>query len=493
MKKSLLALLAISCLIFVGLTTADDYTKESFESKLNSLEDQAKIVELFKDYIENSSDMDLVRAIQSQWEANDAEGVRSFMKELHEKNPTSATFAYLYGRVVESPVEQVKLGRKAIEQSMLWPYGYRLVTATYMQNLFEAGPEDEYVAELKAMLPEDEKDFATLIQLEPEEDYPLQFNLSYQKYIKDTDGALATLDKAKEMGARWASPIQYGTIYAMQGNFDKALSTITEFIDAQGVSPDERQQYIDYYYRNGLVGAGAHDAAIDYFKAKSDFATNDEAQYDVACLYAIKGEKDNAFAALTGAISAGFDKVENAKNDGDLAVLTDDPRWETAIADIQKNWDNGKPKRKAEALAAKVSEPAPDWSLEDKDGNIVKLADLRGSVLVLDFWATWCGPCRMAMPVIDKFVKEGAKDGVKVYSINVWERTPGKAMPLKFMQDNNYAMTLLYGDKDLTTAYGIQGIPFICVIDKDGNIAYKESGYSEKLGENLVWWTESLL
>lgn len=493
MKKSLFVLLAISCLIFIGLSSADDYTKESFEAKFNTLQDQGQIVDLCKEYIANSSDIDLVRGIQSQWESIDPEGVITYMRELYDANPNSAKFAYLLGRVVKSPIEQVKLGRKAIEQSMLWPYGYRLVTATYMQNLFSVGPDDEYVAELKEMLPADEKYFATLVELEPDADYPLQFNLAYQKYVKNTEGALQTLDKAKEMGARWAVPTEYANVYAIKGDFAKALSTITDFVDAQGVSPDERQMYIDYYYRNGLVSAGAFDKAIEYFEAKPDYATNNEAQYDVACLYSLKGDKDQAFAALNSAIDAGFDKVANAQDDDDLKSLYKDARWDQVIAGIQKNWDEGKPKRKAEALASKISEPAPDWSLQDKDGDIVKLADLRGKVLVLDFWATWCGPCRMAMPVIDEFVKKHKKDGVNVYSINVWERTPNKAMPLQFMQEHNYAMTLLYGDKDLTAAYGIQGIPFICVIDKDGNIAYKESGYSEQLGENLIWWTESLL
>lgn len=492
-KKSLLALLLTTCLLLAGLISAQEYTEEAFTQKLNSLEDQVQLVELFKDYMANASDIDLIRNIQSQWESTDAEAVLAYSRELYEANPNSATYAYLLGRVAETPMEQIELGRKAISLSMLWPYGYRLVTATYVQNLFEADPNDEYVTELKAMLPQDEKHFATLIQLEPEADYPLQFNFALQKYLEDTDGALATLDKAKEMGARWASPIQYATIYAMQGNFDRSLTTITEFIDAQGVPAEERQMYIDYYYRNSLVSAGAHDAAIEYFESKPDYASNNEAQYDVACLYALQGDTDKSFAALNSAVETGFDKIENAKSDEELESLHVDPRWETALAGIQKNWDEGKPKRKAEALAKKISEPAPDWSLEDKDGNIVKLADLRGNVLVLDFWATWCGPCRMAMPVINEFVNEKAKEGVKVFSINVWERTPNKALPLQFMNENDYAMTLLYGDKDLTTAYGIQGIPFICVIDKEGNIAYKESGYSEQLGENLEWWTESLL
>ncbi len=493
MKNAIMTLLIVGCMLIAGSAFADEYTQASFTEKFNSIQDEDQLIELCKDYMTKATDIDLIRNIQSQWESVDEEGVRQFSKELFESNSTSAKFAYLYGRVVETPVEQVEMGRKAIALSMMWPYGYRLVTATYMTYLFDAGPDDEFVNELKAMLPEDEKHFKTLVTLEKEEDYPLQFLFSYQKYAKDTDGALATLNQAKEKQARWVSPIAFATVYAMQDKLDLALTTLTEFIDAQGVAGDERQMYIDYYYRNGLVSAGKHADAIKYLETKADYTTNADAVYDVACLHSLQGNTEEAYTTLAKAITAGYDKIENAKQDGDLIKLHEDARWEGILTGVQKNWDDGKPKRKVEALALKVSEAAPDWSLENKDGTIVKLAELKGTVVVLDFWATWCGPCRMAMPVLDDFVKTKAKDGVKVFSVNVWERTPGKAMPLKFMTDNEYAMTLLYGDNDLTTAYGVQGIPFICVIDKEGNICFKESGYSEQLGENLVWWTESLL
>ena len=493
MKKVLVLVCVVLLAVAASVAWADEYTEEAFVNKLNSLSDESQLVELCKDYMTNATDIDLVRNIQSQWESDDAEGALQFSKELYEKNPTSAKYAYLYGRVVESPVEQINLGRKAISLSMMWPYGYRLVLATYMAKLFNGTPGDQYYDELKAMLPADEKNFKTLVQLAPDEDYSYQFLYSYQKYSKDFAGALATLTKGKEMQARWAGQLEFASVYAGMKDFNKALATVTEFIDAQGVQGEDRQMYIDYYYKQSLIDAGEHQQAVDYLTKKADYATNGEAQYDVACVYALMGNKDQAFATLTSAAKNGYDEVKHAGEDSDLVGLHDDARWGGIITALQTNWDNGKPKRKAETLAKKIDDVAPDWSLEDKDGNIVKLADLRGSVLVLDFWATWCGPCRMAMPVLNEFVENNTNDHIKVFSVNVWERTPNKMMPLKFMQDNGYGMTLLYGTKELAMAYGIEGIPFLCVIDKDGKIRYKETGYSEQLGENLIWWTQDLL
>ena len=122
---------------------------------------------------------------------------------------------------------------------------------------------------------------------------------------------------------------------------------------------------------------------------------------------------------LNQAADKGWDKAKHTSTDNDLFDLHTDERWNGLIAKVQTNWDNGKDDRKKDALAEKVSEPAPLWELEDVNDEIVKLADLKGNIIILDFWATWCGPCRMAMPVLDEFVKNRAAENVKVYSINV--------------------------------------------------------------------------
>ena len=169
-----------------------------------------------------------------------------------------------------------------------------------------------------------------------------------------------------------------------------------------------------------------------------------------------------------------------------------DPRWANILTAVKKNWDDGADDRKKEALAAKLSEPAPDWSLVDAKGDTVALANLRGQVVILDFWATWCGPCRMAMPLINEFTHEQAGKDVKVFSINVWEN--GRGNPEEFMKENEYSMILLYGTDSTAADYGVRGIPFLCVIDQEGNIRYKENqGFHEGLKENLTWWTEDLL
>jgi thiol-disulfide isomerase/thioredoxin len=139
--------------------------------------------------------------------------------------------------------------------------------------------------------------------------------------------------------------------------------------------------------------------------------------------------------------------------------------------------------------SARVNVQAPDWTLSDATGKKVKLSELRGKVVVMDFWATWCGPCKRSMPDIDKFAREHASPDLLVFSVNVWERSPDVA--LEFWKQQNYAMTLLFGDRSLTTAYEVQGIPHLCVIDVDGVIRYSQAGYSPQLADYLVKWTEA--
>jgi thiol-disulfide isomerase/thioredoxin len=127
--------------------------------------------------------------------------------------------------------------------------------------------------------------------------------------------------------------------------------------------------------------------------------------------------------------------------------------------------------------------------MADAAGRLVKLSDLRGKVVVMDFWATWCGPCKRSMPEIDKFTREHASDDLVVISVNVWEKS--QAVALEWWNEQNYSMRLLFGDRNLTSAYGVQGIPHLCVIDAEGIIRYSQAGFHPQLADYLLKWTEA--
>lgn len=133
---------------------------------------------------------------------------------------------------------------------------------------------------------------------------------------------------------------------------------------------------------------------------------------------------------------------------------------------------------------------APEWVLPDAEGNLIKLSDYRGQIVILDFWATWCGPCQSAMPLIDDWMKTKMPSGVKVFSINVWEQDIEAA--INYMTDNKFGMKLVFGKNETVADYGVEGIPYIVVIDQEGMVRFTEIGFSPDLKQKLTKWVNAL-
>lgn len=152
----------------------------------------------------------------------------------------------------------------------------------------------------------------------------------------------------------------------------------------------------------------------------------------------------------------------------------------------------------AELKETMIDSPAPDFTLEDLDGNSVSLVELRGKIVILDFWATWCGPCITSFPGM-KIVVEKYRDdeAVRLLFINSWERVQDwKKNASDFISKNNYPFhVLLDTENKVITAFGVDGIPTKFIIDKKGKIRFKSVGYmgsTDKLVEELSLMIEML-
>ena len=137
----------------------------------------------------------------------------------------------------------------------------------------------------------------------------------------------------------------------------------------------------------------------------------------------------------------------------------------------------------AEQLNVKAGDAAPDFKLTGLDGKEVSLASLKGKVVLLDFWATWCGPCKAAMPTIQKLHDEYASKGAVILGVNTWEQKADAAKDYMASKKFTYGC-LLKGD-DLAAAYGIKGIPTLVVIGKDGKVVEIEVGLADPSGAGL--------
>ncbi|GJQ26212.1 MAG: hypothetical protein HBSAPP02_12440 [Phycisphaerae bacterium] len=135
---------------------------------------------------------------------------------------------------------------------------------------------------------------------------------------------------------------------------------------------------------------------------------------------------------------------------------------------------------------------APDWTLKSMDGRDVRLADLRGRVVLLDFWATWCGPCRMAMPGVQRLHNKFAGKPVSIFGVNCLERG-GTDRAVQFIRDKGYTYPQLIDNGFVANAYGVRGIPTFVVIGPDGRILFRGSGYSPQQEEKIESIIESAI
>ena len=131
-------------------------------------------------------------------------------------------------------------------------------------------------------------------------------------------------------------------------------------------------------------------------------------------------------------------------------------------------------KKLQEEIIAKYGDTkAIDFTLVNLEGKNVKLSDYRGKVIVLDFWATWCGPCRASFPNMQKLVNEYKNKNVEFFFIDTWQEGNPPAINkevAKFITDTKYTFNVLFDYKrEIVTKYKIEGIPTKIVIDKNGD------------------------
>jgi len=128
-----------------------------------------------------------------------------------------------------------------------------------------------------------------------------------------------------------------------------------------------------------------------------------------------------------------------------------------------------------------VGELAPDWELETPDGRKVSLRSLRSNVVVLDFWATWGEPSKLAMPGVQRLHERFKDRPVKVFGANCWE----SGDPVAYMKEKNLTYGLLLKADKVADRYNVTGIPTFYVIGPDGRVAYAAVGYDPG-GEDTI-------
>jgi len=127
------------------------------------------------------------------------------------------------------------------------------------------------------------------------------------------------------------------------------------------------------------------------------------------------------------------------------------------------------------AQASLTGQAAPALTFKDLAGKEVSLAALKGKVVVVDFWATWCGPCRQEIPGYIEMQKKYGKDGLVIIGVSLDQKGP--KVVKKFVEANSMDYTVVMGDDKAVDAFGgFNAIPTTFLINREGRIVHQKSG-----------------
>ena len=127
------------------------------------------------------------------------------------------------------------------------------------------------------------------------------------------------------------------------------------------------------------------------------------------------------------------------------------------------------------SAAAKVGDRAPDFELVTFEGKVVHLSDLRGQVVVLNYWATWCGPCRVEMPAMENLYRETSRSDFEILAISTDAQGASLTRPFRnalgltfpILHDSDFRVGLMYGTRSL---------PMTFLVDRDGIVTHRIFG-----------------
>src|ERR1700758_2976695 len=121
---------------------------------------------------------------------------------------------------------------------------------------------------------------------------------------------------------------------------------------------------------------------------------------------------------------------------------------------------------------------APEWQLNDPDGKAVKLSDFKGKLVILDFWATWCPPCRQEIPGFVTLQRKYQDKGLVIIGVSLDQQGP--SVVKLFMRELGMIYPVVLGDEKIVSDYGgIEAVPTTFIIDRQGKVVHVHQGFTD--------------
>jgi len=143
------------------------------------------------------------------------------------------------------------------------------------------------------------------------------------------------------------------------------------------------------------------------------------------------------------------------------------------------------------ASAGLTGQPAPDFALKSSTGDNLRLSEYRGDVVMINFWATWCGPCRQEMPLLDELYSRYERVGFSLLGVNI-DDDSRRAMDMVAELGVNFPI-LFDARKEVSKLYEVQAMPVTVLLDREGTVRYVHHGYKPGYEEKYLDQIRSLL
>ncbi|ABC29389.1 Thiol-disulfide isomerase and thioredoxins [Hahella chejuensis KCTC 2396] len=143
------------------------------------------------------------------------------------------------------------------------------------------------------------------------------------------------------------------------------------------------------------------------------------------------------------------------------------------------------------AGAAEIKGPAADFTLKSSLGKNLRLQEYRGQVVLINFWASWCGPCRQEMPILEDIYKKYEKFGFTIFAVNVDEDS---SLANEFLKDTKVTFPILYDNQNkVSRLYDVKAMPTTVIVDRNGNMRYLHKGYQPGTEDHYVKEVKALI